>query len=108
MAKKNNVDTNINIQDDKCWRCGKKLTDDRTTHHAIPKSLSPKRNVLIPLCNRCHNELHNVDHSVLRNYVYKIKCDCTELSNNIKRVSSMIEHIIEMQDKLDKAVENKE
>jgi hypothetical protein len=55
MNEKRNICLHIN--DQRCWRCGVR---PESYHHAIPKCMKPKDNVLIPLCNKCHKELHSV------------------------------------------------
>ena len=44
-----------------CWICG---TDENITdHHVIPVSFfKPKKNCTIPLCKKCHEELHYCMH----------------------------------------------
>lgn len=52
-----------------CWCCGikmkrgKKNYDDNigTIHHMIPKSLNPINNIEIPLCWKCHKEIHKIN-----------------------------------------------
>jgi len=44
------------LRQEPCMMCGNKFGN--SLHHAIPKALSPVDNVLIPLCKRCHRELH--------------------------------------------------
>ena len=41
-----------------CWRCGTKDKEQMTKHHIIPKVLKPKKNMTIPLCRKCHSEVH--------------------------------------------------
>lgn len=51
---------NIVITSEKeCWVCGS--TKSLTNHHAIPKRMSPKRNALIPICDKCHKTIHEKD-----------------------------------------------
>jgi hypothetical protein len=53
---------NILVSTSHCFCCGKKLQKlDRSRHHAIPQRLKPKRNIEINLCNKCHEEINNVD-----------------------------------------------
>lgn len=55
----------------RCWLC-----DTRkhiTRHHVIPKSMNPRKNKIIPLCDRCHKLLNkNLSHceSPKREIVY--------------------------------------
>jgi 5-methylcytosine-specific restriction endonuclease McrA len=51
-----------------CWVCGKqmkkygKLDNNKgTMHHVIPKSLNPISNIIIPVCWKCHKEIHNIN-----------------------------------------------
>jgi len=44
------------MKGEKCWRCGKSKKIQK--HHAIPKSMNPIKNQIIPLCDKCHKELH--------------------------------------------------
>lgn len=67
-----------------CWRCGKPFNmtnpdDIKTEHHAIPEEMQPKRNVEIPVCKKCHGEIHTAQgmqpHD--KNRIRK-KLDCLE------------------------------
>jgi len=47
----------------KCWRCGKAFIDNdkklkKTAHHAIPQFLRAKKNIVIPICLECHEEIN--------------------------------------------------
>ena len=49
--------TKITIgHDEGCWICGSKMS--LTTHHALPQHLKPKSNVMIPICAKCHSDIH--------------------------------------------------
>lgn len=44
-----------------CFRCGCTFSSGprkKTKHHSIPSFLKPKRNVLIPICLECHEEMN--------------------------------------------------
>lgn len=41
--------------DNFCWLCGHEY--GLTRQHVIPRCLHPKRNIIIPLCNKCHKLL---------------------------------------------------
>ena len=44
-----------------CFCCGGAFDNaekKKTQHHAIPKNLKPKRNVLLPICDKCHKEIN--------------------------------------------------
>lgn len=48
------------INSETCYCCNKKFDETmvRTLHHAIPKSLRPKKNIIITLCLECHRKTH--------------------------------------------------
>ena len=51
----------VKIDASHCYRCDKPFSPGehkKTKHHAIPKSMNPARNVLIPVCGKCHEEIH--------------------------------------------------
>ncbi len=60
----------IAILDNKCWRCNSK--DNITKHHAIPQCLNPKMNVIIPVCEDCHNKINEIDLQSISKFLYKI------------------------------------
>ncbi len=64
----------ITIQDDECWRCGKAFEKKvvKTSHHAIPKNLKPKKNICVPICDDCHEEINKQDINSLRGLTYKL------------------------------------
>lgn len=71
MTKKNNYTYHkdganlsvIKIDASHCFCCGKTMAsnspdDVKTKHHAIPEEMKPVRNIIVPLCRKCHRELH--------------------------------------------------
>lgn len=73
---------NILIQNDDCWICGTKK--DLTLHHTIPKRYFPKKNVLIPLCERCHKNINSANASDLIAFTTKIFFMIKELKENVR------------------------
>lgn len=76
----------ISIKDDKCWMCGKKFDNGgivRTTHHCLPKNLNPVNNILVPICQNCHDRLNSQDVASLTSYGYKLKRDADDLKKGI-------------------------
>lgn len=61
---------NLQISDTNCWMCGS--TSVGSIHHGIPKQFKPKHNVLIPLCNDCHQKINSVDLGSVSSYLYRI------------------------------------
>lgn len=44
--------TEVKIEAHHCYKCGEAFDEEehkKTMHHAIPKSMKPKRNILIPV-----------------------------------------------------------
>lgn len=58
----------LNIDLDNCPRCDVEFTAgvSKTKHHAIPKFMNPKSNIIIPLCEPCHKELN-------ASYIHELK-----------------------------------
>lgn len=49
-----------------CWVCGIMMKKEgepdekkSTRHHSIPRFMKPLMNVVVPVCQRCHREIHN-------------------------------------------------
>jgi hypothetical protein len=54
---------------DKCFECNS--TEDIHHHHVVPRSLGGTKT--IPLCEKCHGKVHNMDFSFLRSKGLKEK-----------------------------------
>jgi len=97
---------------DTCWRCGRKSPDVRLTiHHGIPQTLKPKRNVEIPICMDCHDEINKQDIMSTLQFIYKLGKNTEELIamnqsllSQVRKASSIIENlaIIKITTKKDK------
>ena len=57
----------VKIDASHCWKCGKLFDNttegfkkgmNKTKHDEIPRFLKPKRNVQIPVCQKCHSEIN--------------------------------------------------
>ena len=77
---------NLSINDDLCWICGKK--ESLTTHHVIPKHMSPLKNMTIPLCKHCHHKINSVDTLLLEKYNTRL---LSEISNKITELKRKFE-----------------
>ena len=64
-----------------CWRCN--AVTDITYHHAIPKHLRPFKNVIVPMCEPCHEEINAADFLGLRSFATKIKYGMLELGEQL-------------------------
>lgn len=86
----------VKIDSHHCWMCGiafDSLEHRKTNHDAIPKFLRPKRNILVPVCEKCHRELNNkyTIHSVPKLKVKTIK----NFLKNFKDLINKYEKILE-------------
>ena len=50
----------LHVMGNMCFKCGKVFDSQITSHHTLPKSIVPKYNVFIPLCEPCHTELNKL------------------------------------------------
>lgn len=52
----------IKIEASHCYMCGLQFQNKgeykKTMHHAIPQSHKPKRNILIPIHEKCHGKIN--------------------------------------------------
>lgn len=57
-----------------CWICGNAFnrTVKKTMHHTIPKHLKPQRNMVVPICEACHNRVNAEDPQAILNFSYKM------------------------------------
>lgn len=59
------------IEDKNCWICGD--NKDITLHHTLPKHWKPRHNVIVPICQKCHNRLNADDLAGMMQFAYKIE-----------------------------------
>ena len=62
--------TLVTVESNECWSCG--TIGNTNHHHAIPQSMRPKQNVVVPLCVPCHTKLHNQDKYSMVKYITKL------------------------------------
>ncbi len=79
----------ITIEDDVCWICGKHkgIVGPMTEHHALPKHLKPKKNVKLPACQGCHDDLNQEDHKGIMAFAFKIDRSFQELGQMVKNMT---------------------
>jgi len=90
--------TLIPIQDCNCWLCGNtglKLTG----HHALPQHLKPKHNVIIPICNNCHQKVNANDITGMYSYAYKLERLGSEVRNGACKLLKTVKEHIDNKDK---------
>jgi len=84
--------TQIIVKDNECYVCGGKK--GLTTHHTIPQHLKPKKNILVPVCQHCHNKINSTDVVGLYSYVYKLEQSVHQLLKQVTTVKSIIENTV--------------
>jgi len=94
----------IHINETKeCWICGEE--DDKiTSHHALPKHLKPKNNIIIPICENCHKKLNAFDINGMYNYLYKIK---KSIKENVGAVNIALGNLNELKELSSQNTSNK-
>ena len=75
-----------------CWRCGS--SGLMTMHHTIPKHLKPVKNVVVPICEPCHEEINHVDITGIKYFGYKIFKSAKEVSAMITKWTARSETIM--------------
>jgi len=68
----------ITAWEKECWVCGKK--GYVISHHTLPKHLSPKKNFVCPVCEKCHKLINKNDLTGLVAFAFKIQRSFDELS----------------------------
>lgn len=90
-------DSECILDDNICWMCGKvfttndcKITDRKTMHHTLPRHFKPVKNVVVPVCQDCHNKLNQHDTAGLiqftKKMMYQIKDWFYCVNGNMRRV----------------------
>lgn len=85
----------ITIKDDCCWICGKHISivKSLTDHHTLPKHLKPVKNVVVPVCRRCHDKLNSDDKQGLVSFAYKIQKSFDALSGMVKGMTKNLKRV---------------
>ena len=84
----------VKIEASHCYKCGKLFHQnheelERTTHHAIPQKLKPHRNILIPICKKCHGKMN--DAFMPKDQLLKFKRRLTNLAEQATSIKKMME-----------------
>ena len=85
--------TQLIINDDKCWQCGKPFTDPedpRTMHHVLPKHLNPVSNIQIPIHESCHKIVTSQDMAALTAHAYRLLREVAQLSGSVEGLTSTL------------------
>ncbi len=85
---------------DICWICGKSK-EDITRHHVLPKHLKPVNNIIVPVCEGCHDKINADDITGMYAYLFKIKKEVKESITSINTTLKKMDDIkLMQQDKL--------
>lgn len=76
----------IPIEDKICWICG----EDKhlTKHHVLPQHLKPINNLIVPVCEKCHDKLNEEDFQSLYPLLTKISLSLREIVGAINRTNN--------------------
>jgi len=80
---------NISISDDMCWVCGSKSIG--SVHHCLPKHLKPIKNITIPVCNKCHENINATDIKGMIGFLCKLAQNSKETRNCAMTVKKRLE-----------------
>lgn len=69
-----------------------------TTHHVIPKHLKPKNNVLIRICQRCHDDINRQDLAGIMSFTFQIHKSMEETSKKINKLSNELTHFVKTEE----------
>lgn len=80
-----------------CWMCGMEgsitaINKKLSRHHVIPLRLRPQHNLLIPLCESCHNIMHG-EHGLMR--LEAVISRMKEMSGNLESEIKILKNISE-------------
>ena len=84
----------ITIQGSFCWRCGNEFDGKKyikTGHHGIPRTLKPKQNISIPMCEECHKEINKQDINTLEAYAHKIYKTAQNIPRSVRELVNKLE-----------------
>ncbi|MEK6882925.1 MAG: HNH endonuclease signature motif containing protein [Nanoarchaeota archaeon] len=59
------------IEDKNCWICGS--VENITEHHTLPKHWKLRHNIIVPICQKCHNRLNAEDLAGMLQFAFKIE-----------------------------------
>ena len=83
----------IIINDYVCWNCGQVFSSKlaKTTHHAIPINFKPFKNVLIPICEECHDKINIENFQGLVGYACKLNSNMITLTREVNKLNKFLE-----------------
>jgi len=81
-----------------CWMCGDQKKN-KTNHHCLPQTFSPKKNVQIPLCKDCHEKLHKFDLLAIQKFMYRLSKESQSLNTKVARAIKDLSSQLNQKDK---------
>ena len=81
------------ISDDKCWKCGQVFGQGplkRTTHHVIPRHLKPVKNMIIPIHEKCHDEITSQDVTSLTAFTFKLEREVNDIKRKVVTLTTLL------------------
>jgi len=94
------------IQDSNCWICNG--TEKITQHHTLPKHWKPRNNIIVPICQKCHDRLNQEDLSGMMQFVTKIEHELGRQLGLWGTIRNSLAKYTEFQDKLVEAFKKNE
>ena len=88
----------IKIDATHCFCCGINMAnttpdDTKTRHHAIPRELKPIRNIVLPVCRKCHGKIHTSQSNYENSDRQRVKKEVMPLINHIKELNKTVEKV---------------
>jgi len=87
------------VKDNICWVCGKERSDEivLTQHHTIPQNLTPVNNVVVPVCEKCHDKINESDINSVYQWAIKINKNILDLNKQATRLTTVLENNTKIQ-----------
>lgn len=95
----------MKIEDKECWICG--FTQNITYHHTLPLHWKPKKNVVVPICGKCHDRLNQEDLAGLQRFACKMQAEFGRQMSMMGALRNNIEKYFKMNDAIMKAMKKK-
>ena len=88
----------IIITNNFCWCCGSPLSRTGvkvyTQHHAIPRRFRPIRNMIIPVCEFCHNKINSVD---INGITELLKANMTRMKSVMQKYEIVVKRLKQLE-----------
>jgi len=68
--------------------------DTKTRHHSIPEEMNPIRNIVLPICRKCHGKLHT-SQSLTNHDNSRLKKKLESMEKNFKALQKTLDNFRE-------------